>query len=50
VGGFSVGNFPVKQAGVAEQTAEDVGEEIGQLGGFLESICAAGDDEAGAQC
>ena len=34
-------------AGVAEQAAEDVGEEVREQGGFLEIVRAAGSDEAG---
>jgi hypothetical protein len=35
------------RAGVAEQAAEDVGEEIREQGGFFEIVRAAGGDEAG---
>ena len=35
-------------AGVAEQGAEDVGEEVPEQGGFLEIVGAAGSDEAGS--
>ena len=35
------------RAGVAEDAAEDVGEEIRQQSGFLEIVGAAGGDEAG---
>ena len=35
------------RAGVAEQAAEDVGEEVREQGGFLEIVRAAGGDEAG---
>lgn len=34
-------------AGVAEQAAEDVGEEVREQGGFLELVGATGGDEAG---
>jgi hypothetical protein len=34
-------------AGVAEQAAEDVGEEVREQGGFLEIVRAPGGDEAG---
>ena len=35
------------RAGVAEQAAEDVGEEVREQGGFLELVGATGGDEAG---
>ena len=35
------------RAAVAEQAAEDVGEEVREQGGFLEIVGAAGSDEAG---
>jgi hypothetical protein len=37
----------VNRGGVAEQAAEDVGEEVREQGGFLEIVGAAGSDEAG---
>jgi hypothetical protein len=35
------------RAGVVEQAAEDVGEDVREQGGFFEVVRAAGDDEAG---
>jgi hypothetical protein len=43
--GESVGGLG--RAGVAEQAAEDVGEEVRDEGGFLELVGATGGDEAG---
>jgi hypothetical protein len=37
----------VNRGGVAEQAAEDVGEEVREQGGFLEIVGTAGIDEAG---
>jgi hypothetical protein len=42
---MSVGG--ANRAGVAEQAAEDVAEEVREQGGFLEIVGAAGSDEAG---
>lgn len=36
-----------KRAGVAEQAAKDVGEKVGEQGGFFEVDRAAGSDESG---
>jgi hypothetical protein len=45
MGVTSVGG--ANRAGVAEQAAKDVGEEVGEQGGFLEIVRAAGCDEFG---
>ena len=45
--GVGVGAVLPARAGVAEQAAEDVGQEVGQQGGFLELVGAAGSDEVG---
>ena len=45
MGVMSVGG--ANRAGVAEQAAKDVGEEVGEQGGFLEIVGAAGCDEFG---
>jgi hypothetical protein len=45
--GQGVGIGYLGWARVAEQAAEDVGEEVGQQGGFLELVGAAGGDEIG---
>jgi hypothetical protein len=45
MGVMSVGG--ANRAGVAEQAAEDVGEEVGEQGGFFEVVRAAGCDEFG---
>jgi hypothetical protein len=45
MGVMSVG--VANRAGVAEQAARDVAEEVGEQGGFLEMVGTAGRDEAG---
>ncbi len=45
--GKRVGVGGLGRAGVAEQPAEDVGQEVGEQGGFLELVSPAGGDEAG---
>ena len=45
--GKGVGVGGLGRARVAEQAAEDVGQEVGEQGGFLERVGAAGSDEFG---
>ena len=45
MGVMSVGG--ANRAGIAEQAARDVSEELGEQGGFLEIVGTAGRDEAG---
>jgi hypothetical protein len=46
MGVMSVGG--ANGAGIGEQAAEDVGEEVGEQGGFFEIVGAAGCDEFGS--
>src|SRR5450759_4309067 len=43
--GKDVGIGSLGRSGVTEQAAENVGEEVGEQGGFFEPVGAAGGDE-----